>query len=92
MPGEKTEGNTDYEVMPFINKVMKHSGMSYFAALDLPTDTFMFIFRDAVIHEYSQSEEGRAYLEKAKRLNTTEPDWKAIREYQMGHVVQKGSE
>ena len=52
-----------------------------FDVLELTILEFKFYLREAFIYNCSMTEEGIEYLINAKRLETTEPDRKQIREY-----------
>ncbi len=41
---------------------------------------YLFFFREAIIYNCSQTEDGREYLRNAKRLEETSPDRKKLRE------------
>ena len=57
-----------------IRRVIRYSGLDYYAALELDCDVFLLMNKNAIVEELQQSEAGRAYLEKCERLQVTEPD------------------
>lgn len=65
--------------MPTIKRVIDYSGMDYKHVLELPADVFLLMVKNSIINELESTEEGRDYLEKCKRLNTTTIDKDAIR-------------
>lgn len=60
--------------MPAIRRVIQYSGLSYFEVLKLPADTFLLMVKNHYVDELYATEGGREYLDKCKRLNTTEPE------------------
>lgn len=71
--------------MAGIKDVIDYSNLSYYEVLKLPLDVFMMMRKNKVINDYMQTEDGRKYLADCKRLNTTEPDYDAIRKFQNKH-------
>lgn len=67
--------------MPSIRRVIEYSGMSYREVLELPTDIFLIMVKNHYIDELNSTQEGRDYLEKCKRLNTTEPDRVKVKQF-----------
>ena len=65
--------------MPAIKRVIDYSGMDYKHVLELPYDVFLLMVKNSVIDELESTEEGREYLQKCKRLNTTGVDKTAFR-------------
>lgn len=81
MPAEATgnsEGDNDQEIMPAIHRVIEYSGLTYYQVLELPIDVFQLMLKNHYLDELNSTQEGRDYLEKCKRLNTTEADRSAI--------------
>lgn len=72
--------NSDNELMPTIRRVIKYSGLNYHQAIQLPCDLFLLMAKNDYIDELNQSEEGRQYLDKCRRLNTTEIDLEGVKE------------
>lgn len=70
------------ELMPSIHRVIEYSGLTYNEVLQLPCDVFLLMVRNHYIDELNSTQEGRDYIEKCKRLNTTEIDIQGIREFQ----------
>ena len=70
------------ELMPSINRAIEYSGLTYNEVLQLPCDVFLLMVRNHYIDELNSTQEGRDYIEKCKRLNTTEIDIQGIREFQ----------
>lgn len=68
--------------MSSIKEVIDYSMLDYYSVLRLPLDTFMLMRKNAFIDKCNNTEEGRKYLADVKRLNTTEPDYKAIDRFQ----------
>lgn len=46
---------------------------------ELPIDVYLLFLHDAFIDKMRQTEAGREYLAKCRRLETTEPDRKRLR-------------
>ena len=70
------------ELMPSIHRAIEYSGLTYNEVLQLPCDVFLLMVRNHYIDELNGTQEGRDYIEKCKRLNTTEIDIQGIREFQ----------
>ncbi|MCL2517988.1 MAG: hypothetical protein FWF15_05440 [Oscillospiraceae bacterium] len=51
-----------------------------FETYDLCFYDWLVLLRDAMIYKASQTESGRKYLEKCRRLEQTEPDRQKLRE------------
>lgn len=68
--------------MPSIHRAIEYSGLTYNEVLQLPCDVFLLMVRNHYIDELNGTQEGRDYIEKCKRLNTTEIDIQGIREFQ----------
>ena len=66
--------------MPSINRVIEYSGLDYNRVLKLPCDVFQLMLKNSIVKELNETEEGREYLSKCERLNTTTMDIKALRE------------
>lgn len=66
--------------MPSINRVIEYSGLDYRKVLKLPCDVFQLMLKNSIVKELNETEEGREYLSKCERLNTTTMDIKALRE------------
>ena len=73
------EGELKEEILPSIKRVIEYSGLTFNEVLDLPTDLFMLMLKNHYVDELNKTEEGREYLEKCKRLNTTTIDKVKIR-------------
>lgn len=58
---------------------MAYSNLNYHEVLQLDYDVFLSMNKNAIIEELNETQEGRDYLEKCKRLNTTSIDRKAFR-------------
>lgn len=65
--------------MPSINRVIEYSGLDYHKVLKLPCDVFQLMLKNSIVKELNETEEGREYLSKCERLNTTTMDIKALR-------------
>lgn len=65
-------------IMPSIKRVIDYSGLPYDRVLNLPTDMFLLMYKNSIMLELESTKEGRDYLGKCKRLNTTEIDMAAI--------------
>ncbi len=68
--------------MPSIHRVIEYSGLNYNQVLQLPCDVFLLMVRNHYIEELQSTQEGREFLDKCERLNTTEIDIQGIREFQ----------
>lgn len=84
MPAAAREDDFDdtEEIMPSIHRVIHYSGLNYHQVLDLPCDVFLLMLKNDYLDELNSTQEGREYLEKCKRLNTTEMDYQALRDFQ----------
>lgn len=51
-----------------------YSGLTYNEVLQLPTDLFLLMVKNQYLEEMNKTKEGQEYLDKCKRLSTTEPD------------------
>ena len=80
MPPEAQEGEQKYgiELIPSIHKVAKYTNQSFQEVLELPFDFFLQCLKNQVVNELMEMEEGREYLKKCERFNTTEPDLDAL--------------
>lgn len=76
LPSTKKSGSekVSYEIMPSVRKVMEYSNLNYHEALSLPCDVFRLMVKNHTVDELSKTEEGREYLAKCERLNTTSID------------------
>ncbi len=61
-------------------RVAEYLGISMLDVEELNLIEYLFFKREAVIYNCSQTEEGREYLENAKRLEETSPDREKLRE------------
>lgn len=59
--------------------VAEYCDISLFEVLELEVFEFYYLLRDSVVYNYSQTEEGRKYLNNAWRLEQTEGDIEALR-------------
>lgn len=75
-------GTAKEEIMPSIHRAIEYSGLDYNKVLLLPCDVFLLMVRNHYIDELKSTQEGREYLEKCERLNTTEIDIQGIRDFQ----------
>lgn len=67
--------------MPSIRRVIQYSGLNYYEVLELPCDTFMLMNKNSIMDTLNSSEKGREYLNKVKRLNTTDTDIDELRKF-----------
>lgn len=67
--------------MPSIRRVIEYSGLTFHQVLQLPADMFLLMLKNHIVDELNSTQEGRDYIEKCKRLNTTEPDRKTVKEF-----------
>ena len=63
-----------------LKMVADYSRLNFNECMELDYYTYGLLFKDAFIHEYKQSEQGRAYLEDCYLLQQTQPDRKKLRE------------
>lgn len=61
-----------------IKAVADYAVMSFTEVYKLPITEFWKLFHDAVIWNYSRTEEGRDRLREAKAMSSTEPDREAL--------------
>lgn len=78
---EKELRASNEELLPNIHRVITYSGLNYHEVLELPCDVFMAMLRDCVIEELNSTDEGREYLQKCKRLNSTEIDVDGLHDF-----------
>lgn len=78
------EGEVDIELMPMVRRVMIYNNCDFEKALEMPTDRFLQSNKNYIVDELSTTQEGRDYLDKCKRLNTTSIDIKAFRKKKKG--------
>ena len=67
--------------MPSIKRVMDYSHLNYHEVLNLPCDVFLLMARNSYIDELNATEQGREYLEKCRRIATTEIDEEALSDF-----------
>jgi len=58
--------------------------MDYKSVLELPVDTFMFMEKNSFIEDCMKTQEGRNYLKKCERMNTTKASKSALQLLQGG--------
>lgn len=63
-----------------LKKVSEYTGLSFEECLWLGMDTYKLLFRDALIHAFKKTKEGREYLEDCWLLQQTTPDRAKLRE------------
>ena len=61
-----------------IHRVIQYSGLNYYQVLELPCDLFQLMCKNSIVKELNATEEGREYLAKCERLNTTTLDEAAL--------------
>ena len=59
--------------------VSDYTGLNFFELEELKVFEYWLYFRDAVIYNCMQSEDGKAYLEKCWRLEQTKPEREKLR-------------
>lgn len=70
-----------YKLISHREKVIsKYCGISIFDVEKLDLVEYLFFYREAVIYNCMQTEDGIEYLQNAYRLEQTEPDRKQLRE------------
>lgn len=70
-----------FEINTIEEKVIRdYTGYDFNRIDTLDVFEYWLLLRDAVIYNYSQTDEGQKYLERCWRLEQTEPDRKALRE------------
>ena len=57
----------------------EYTGYDFDRIEELTVFEFWSYLRDAAIYKWSQTDGGRAYMEKCRRMEQTEPDRKALR-------------
>lgn len=67
--------------MPSIRRVIEYSGLTFYEVLQLPVDVFMLMVKNSYVDELQSTQEGREYLAKCKRLNTTEADRNGVSKF-----------
>ena len=70
-----------YKLISHREKVIsKYCGISIFEVEELDLVEYLFFYREAVIYNCMQTEDGIEYLQNAYRLEQTEPDREQLRE------------
>lgn len=70
-----------YDVATYWEKlVCDYANLSILDVNELNYVDYLIVRRDAFIWQMEQTDEGREYLENAKRINNTEIDRKALKE------------
>lgn len=59
--------------------VAQYTGLNFFQVRQLDFVKYLTWLRDAYIYNLNQTEDGRAYLENAWRMEQTAPDRSALR-------------
>lgn len=73
--------NGHYEVNTIEEKIVcDYTGYNFYRVEELEVFEYWLLLRDAVIHKYLQTEEGREYLENCWILEQTKPDRQTLRE------------
>lgn len=67
--------------MPSIKRVMDYSRLNYCEVLELPCDVFLLMARNSYVDELNSTEQGREYLEKCRRIATTDIDEEALLDF-----------
>lgn len=82
-PKKKNDGKENPYLIETIEykTISKYLNISLFEVEELDVIEYRFYLREAFIYNCSMTEEGIEYLINAKRLETTEPDRKSIREF-----------
>lgn len=60
--------------------IAKYCNISIFDVEELNLVEFLFYYREAVIYNCMQTEDGKEYLKNSYRLQQTEPDREKLRE------------
>lgn len=90
MPGR--EGAHQYTTTSWgLNLVASYTGLSFHEVRELDYVQYLIWRRDAFISRMDKTEEGRAYLDNAWRLEQTEPDRKALRKKLRKEEKPRGS-
>ena len=82
MPTTEEKSTANAEILPVVRRVIRYSGLNYFQAMQLPCDLFLAMAKNDYVDELNQSEEGREYLERCKRLNTTDIDLEGLKDFE----------
>lgn len=83
MPYYPEEDNSKghYEVNTIEEKIVsEYTGYNFDRIEDLEVFEYWLLLRDAIVHKYLQTQEGREYLEKCWILEQTKPDRQTLRE------------
>lgn len=73
--------NGHYEVNTIEEKIVSdYTGYNFDRVEELEVFEYWLLLRDAVIHKYLQTEEGREYLENCWTIEQTKPDRQSLRE------------
>lgn len=79
-PGDGEDKGSHYEVNTREEKVIsEYTGFSFDRIEKLDVFEYWLYLRDAVIYNYSTTEEGQKYLDNCYRLEQTKPDREALR-------------
>lgn len=78
-PSDSDDGH--YEVNTIEEKIVSdYTGYNFDRVEELEVFEYWLLLRDAVIHKYLQTEDGREYLENCWTLEQTKPDRQSLRE------------
>lgn len=73
--------NGHYEVNTIEEKIVSdYTGYNFDRVEEIEVFEYWLLLRDAVIHKYLQTEEGREYLENCWTIEQTKPDRQSLRE------------
>lgn len=79
-PEDDENNKGRYEVNTLEEKIVcEYTGYSFDRLDKLDVFEYWLLLRDAVVYNYTQSEEGREYLEKCWILEQTNPDRESLR-------------
>lgn len=78
------EENKDIELMENTKLVIDYLNLDFNKVMELETDVFLLALKCAIMEKLQQTEEGREYIKKCNRLNTTELDVKGFERLKEG--------
>ena len=80
MDDEDSAGHHDYKNTTWERRlVSEYTGLNFHQVGQLDYGLFLLWLRDAYIYMMNRTEEGRAYLDDAWRMEQTEPDREKLR-------------
>ena len=77
-PSNDNKGHYDLTSLNY-KIVADYANITLFEVIDIDVFTYWYLLREAVIYQYSQTEEGQKYLNNCWRIEQTEPEKETLR-------------